>query len=104
MADAAHRAADLDQFLGRGGGAWDDFAIDRLVDHGAAGRETERAGARALLDDARHFRGVPSRRPPPRLLVVARHLRVTAPLRTVGRDIAWSRPACDAVTTFMDGN
>src|SRR3546814_12545538 len=44
MADAAHCAADLDQFLGGRGGAGYDFAVDRLVDHGAAGRKAERAG------------------------------------------------------------
>ena len=37
VAHAAHRAADADQFVRGGGGAWHHFAIDRLVDHRAAG-------------------------------------------------------------------
>ena len=103
IADAPHRAADRDQLLGGRGGAGDEFAVDRFVEHGAAGRETERAGADAFLDDPRHFGDVGIGRDRAGLLTVAEHIGAHRAVRDVAGDIDGARQFLQRVHIFGEG-
>ena len=103
MAGAAHRAADLDEFLGGGGGAGDDFAVDGAVEHGAGGGEPQRAGADPFLDDLAHRGDVFRRRDGTRALAFAEHVRAHRAVGHVGADVDRPREFLERVEVVREG-
>ena len=100
IADPAHRPADADQLFLRRGGAGDQFSIDRLVQHGAAGRKTERTRTDALFDDARHFGDVELGRHRTRTLAVTQHIGADRAVRDVRADVDGARQFLQRVEIF----
>ena len=100
MADAAHCPTDCDQFLGGGGGAGDQLAVDRLVQDRAAGREAERPGPNAFFDDRRHLRDIGVGGNRAGHLSIAQHIGPYRAMRHVGADIDAARHPLERVEIF----